>query len=36
MVQSCCSKTLKNKGVCIRKKDNKTFKLPNHLEEVGA
>lgn len=28
MVQNCCNKTLKNKGKCIRKTDNKTFKLP--------
>lgn len=31
MVQKCCSKTLKNKGICIRKKDNKTFKLPRRF-----
>ena len=31
MVQNCCNKTLKNKGYCIRKKDNKTFKLPRRF-----
>ena len=31
-IKDCCDKTLKNKkGLCVRKKDNKTFKLPRRF-----